>query len=403
MNGLNNKTGMVYSELVVMMTIMGLCAMAIAVLYPVLPLYLTSIGINPTILGLMLSVAMVGMVLGESTGGWIADRTGIKIPLSVGTFLCVPVVFAFTLSQNATGIFLFFLIWGIFRAAVFGPARGYIGTTTPFANRATIMAVFAATMAFSRSLGTLMSGLIADNLGYDWNFYVSAGISLIAGLLVIGKLRKIPLGRPGLPVSPSQRVGPSPAEEPSGYRPFIIQCVVAMLAFLGIGSFSFLPLLATQVIGMRATEVGILFTIGGLFTAALLIPLGRLADRKGKRALMITGLAISAIGLAGYASAQNYAWLIVATVINSFGQAMFGPAAVALLSGRVPFHRQNTAMGVYGACEDAGMIIGSALSGVVWTAWGPPATFLIGAISSGLGSIICVTLISEKIRKKSDA
>ncbi len=48
------------------------------------------------------------------------------------------------------------------------------------------MAIYGATLAFARSLGALMSGFIADNLGYDWNFFVSTVISVIAGLLVVG-------------------------------------------------------------------------------------------------------------------------------------------------------------------------------------------------------------------------
>jgi MFS family permease len=346
----------------------------------------------------MLSVAMVGMVFGESTGGWIADKIGLKIPLAIGTFVCAPVVFVFTLTQNTSAIFLIFLFWGIFRAAIFGPTRGYIGINVPFANKATFMGIYATTLAVARSLSTLMSGFIADNLGYDWNFFVSAGISVIAGLLLFGGLRKTPLVKLTPPLlSPPSSASPLPKASYS--RPFIIQCVVAALAFLGSGVISFLPLLATQVVGVQATEVGILFTIGNLSGAALLIPLGRLADRRGKRVLMIIGLVVSAIGLAGYASAHNFAWLIGYIIINNFGQAMFSPAAVALLSDTVPFHWQNTAMGIYGACEDAGVIAGSALGGVVWTAWSPPATFIMGAISFGLGALICFSLIRERIPK----
>ena len=196
---------LVNRELLIMMAIIGLSVMAMAVLAPVLPLYLTSIGVSPTTIGFMLSVAMVGMVFGESTGGWIADKVGLKIPLAVGTFLCTPVVFAFTLTQNTPAIFLIFLSWGIFRAAIFGPTRGYIGINVPFANKATFMAIYAATLAVSRSLGTLMSGFIADNLGYDWNFFVSTGISVIAGLLVVGGLQKIPLVRLRPTLQSSQR------------------------------------------------------------------------------------------------------------------------------------------------------------------------------------------------------
>ncbi len=75
---------------------------------------------------------------------------------------------------------------------------------------------------------------------------------------------------------------------------------------------------------------------------------------------------------------------------------MFSPAAVALLSENVPRHRQNTTMGVYGGCEDLGMIIGSALGGLVWSLLGPAPTFLfVGAIPAVAGALAAVTLLKK--------
>ena len=54
-------------EMIIVMSIMALGALAMSILQPMVPLYLTSIGITPQIIGLMLSLAMVGMVIGESS------------------------------------------------------------------------------------------------------------------------------------------------------------------------------------------------------------------------------------------------------------------------------------------------------------------------------------------------
>ncbi len=116
----------VTTELVVVIIIMGLSVLSRSILDPIIPLYLTSIGIIPTILGLMLAVAMVGMVFGETTGGLIADRIGINIPLGIGTFGCVPIVLSFILTTNTSLIFLIFFLWGVIRSAIFSPSRAYI-------------------------------------------------------------------------------------------------------------------------------------------------------------------------------------------------------------------------------------------------------------------------------------
>jgi len=126
------------------------------------------------------------------------------------------------------------------------------------------------------------------------------------------------------------------------------------------------------------------------------ISLGRLADRAGKKKIMILGMLISGIALIGMAFATNYLWLIVVTVSQSMGMAMFSSASMGLLSDSVSSQRQSTAMGAYGGlCEDPGIIIGSALGGFIWSAWGPQATFLTGAIAAGLGVVVSLVFIKE--------
>ena len=152
---------------------------------------------------------------------------------------------------------------------------------------------------------------------------------------------------------------------------------------------------------MGATEVGILFTIMGVSTMVLGIPMGMLADRKGKKTFMILGLLVSAATMAGIAFTESFHWLIVFVITSSLGLTMFSPAALGLISDSVPLQRQSTAMGIYGGiCENTGIIAGAALGGFIWSAWGPQATFLIGTIASSLGAVICFSLVRDKGSKK---
>lgn len=381
---------------------MGLSVLSRSILDPIIPLYLTSIGIAPTILGLMLAVAMIGMVFGETAGGLVADRIGISIPLAIGTFGCAPIVLSFVLTTNTSLIFLIFFLWGVIRSAIFGPSRGYIGGNVPLAQKATFLAIFSTSMSASRSLGSLTSGFVVDTLGYNWNFYLSALATLLGGIAVVIGLKKLRQRK-----TASFKAQPVPADIPQpqvsngGYRrSFILQCTIAALRFFEMGvTHAFLPVFATQVVGVDATKVGILFTVSGLVTAILLIPMGRLADRKGKKLFILLGLLLSGLSMAGIAFASSFMWLLWAIVLQGLAMAMFSPAAVALLSDTVPHHRQSTAMGIYGSAEDVGNIAGSALGGFVWVAGGPSLTFLTGTIASGLGAAMCFAFIKEKSAK----
>jgi len=388
------------SEIVTVTAILGLGVLSISILQPILPLYLTSIGVAPQILGLMFSIAMVGMAIGESFWGWVADRLGLRIPLSVGTFVCALAVLLLLLTRGTASIFTIFFFWGLVRSALFGPGRGYIGANAPPLKKATFMAIITVMLSASRSIGALPSGFIVDTWGYQCVFFISGGIAVAAGIIVITGFRRTrPVQLEPLTVSSVPTDGRSSLGQTFSYQPLTSQCVVAALSFFGLGVLiAFLPLLATQVVGVRPAAVGILFTIQGVATTVLGIPMGMLADRKGKKALMMLGLLVSAFAMAGMGFVGSFPWLVVFVILNSLGFAMFNPAALGLFSDSVPLHRQSTAMGIYGGvCENTGLIAGSALGGFIWSSWGPQATFLMGTFSAILGAMLCFALRTKKV------
>ncbi|MBU0511632.1 MAG: MFS transporter [Chloroflexi bacterium] len=388
-------------ERITVIAAMGLGVLAMNIMRPILPLYLTSIGVSPKILGLMFSTAMVGMVFGEVSWGWVADKIGVKLPMSVGTIICGLITLFFAFTHNIPSLFIVFLFWGLARSALFGPGRGYIGAAASPSKKAASMAIIAVLLSASRSLGALPSGFIADTWGYRFVFFAACGVALIGGgVLVIGLrgTRWVALKPVTAPSSSTNK--PSLKSVLSICRPLAHQCLVAALFFLGFGMLgTFLPLLATQLVGgISATEVGFLFAIAGFVSMLLGIPLGMLADRAGKKKLMILGLLISGIALAGMAFAKSYLWLTIFVTGHSVGMAMFSPASMGLLSDSVPSQRQSTAMGAYGGlCEDTGIIAGSAFGGLIWSAWGPQATFLTGAIAAGLGVVLSLVLIKPPL------
>jgi MFS family permease len=386
-------------ELAVVITILGLGSLAMAIPSPILPLYLTSIGITPTTLGLILSVSMVGMIIGEPSMGWLADKAGLKIPLSIGTYFCGLAILCFIFTHNIPAIYFIALFWGITRSAIYGPGRGYIGVNAPPLKRAMFMSFISVVMAGSRTFGALPGGFVADNLGYHWVFIISCAICFIGGMVVIMGLKKTQPMKPQ-PAAVSSLASDTPSLRGQGtvWHLLISQGAVAVFYFVGFGIvFSFLPLLATQVAGVSASAVGILFTISGLVTMVLGIPLAILADRKGKKVFMIFGMLISSSALAGLAFSKDFFWLVLFAILNSVGMAMFEPAALGLISSRVPPRRMSTVMGLYGGIfENTGVVAGSALAGFVWSAWGPRATFLIGTITGILGIVTCLSFVRGK-------
>jgi MFS family permease len=396
---LQTRTG-INGEMAAVLAIMGFATLAMSLLNPVLPLYLASIDIVPAMIGTMLSVAMFGMAIGEAGWGWLADRIGTRVALITGTFFSGLSVLLFIFTQNITAIFGIFFIWGFLRSAIFGPVRGYIGTNAPPHKKATFMAFSAVMLSVSSSLGALPSGFLVDSLGYHSVFYSSLGVSLLGGIVVVTGIKKHQVS--SAKVNEEEISGDISPQVKFNLFSLTPMCIVTALRFLGLGCMmTFLPLFATEIIDVDIALVGVLFTIGGLVNLALAVPTGILADRLGKKNMMMTGMIVSAGAMVGIAYSGNFAWLVLFIILNSLGMVLFSPAALGLLSDSVPRNRQNTAMGFYGGvCENVGILIGSALGGIIWDTFNPQSTFFAGALACGLGAILCLTLVKNVPARK---
>jgi len=386
-----------FNKIAPIASILAISMLSMSILEPVLPLYLINVGFSSKATGVMISVLWLGMIIGESSWGWIADKIGIRIPMIWGTLISGIILLGILLAKGTYIVFIAILCLGLFRSAIFGPARGYVGKHAPALKKAAFMGIITVVIGGSKILGALSSGFLASSLGYSWVFYVTIGMYILGGLITIVILRDLKYNSPKLlPVNKHLFV-----KDSKKYRCMFSLCAVTSCEFFGVGLFmSFLPLFITQVVGLSIASVGILFTMRGIITTVFGVPMGMLADQKGKKLLMLTALAASAISMIGISVANSFLSLLVSIVLFEIGLATYSPAALALLSDSVPFEHQGSAMGIYGGvCENTGIMAGAFSGGFVWNIFGPRATFLLGSLVYIIGAVMCLILNIEEIER----
>lgn len=118
--------------------------------------------------------------------------------------------------------------------------------------------------------------------------------------------------------------------------------------------------------------------IYAFMTASLLITMGALGDKIGRRRLLIIGAATFGLAslLAAYSSSPDM--LIAARALLGAGGAAIGPSTLALITRMFGSARQRgLAIGVWMSCFMAGTIIGPIVGGLLlqWFWWG--SVFLI--------------------------
>jgi MFS family permease len=153
----------------------------------------------------------------------------------------------------------------------------------------------------------------------------------------------------------------SAGREPLWTAPYAVSVASLHLFFLAWAMlFTTLPLYLEDA---RKWQVG--WVVGGAFGVMSLLvrtPSGRLADRFGRRPLIVIGGGLAAASLAGHALTSDPLLLTPLRLINGLGSCLYTTAAMALLADALPLTRRGeaAAFGMRAFFVVAGMITAAA-------------------------------------------
>jgi MFS family permease len=153
------------------------------------------------------------------------------------------------------------------------------------------------------------------------------------------------------------------------------------------GSFILVPLATEELLGASATVSGIaLLGLAGL--GAIVSPFGgRASDRRGRRALVAAGAAISAVGLSILAlpgAAGSVVSIALLLGVVGFGNGLTSPRQAAALES-VARERVGMAAGTYYTGRYLGGVVGASLAGAILG-----AQVTAGGVSAGFAVLAAV-------------
>ncbi|MFT5202514.1 MAG: MFS family permease, partial [Candidatus Aldehydirespiratoraceae bacterium] len=133
----------------------------------------------------------------------------------------------------------------------------------------------------------------------------------------------------------------------------------------------------TDDFGVDGAELSWIISGYNITLASLMLLAGRLADRRGRRRIFITGVVGFLIGSALCGLAPNAQFLIGARVIQAVGGALLTPASLAMVLPAFPLAKRGTAIGVWGAMGALGAAFGPSVGAFLIEAWDWRLIFLI--------------------------
>jgi EmrB/QacA subfamily drug resistance transporter len=142
-------------------------------------------------------------------------------------------------------------------------------------------------------------------------------------------------------------------------------CAAVVLIIAAVASLSVaVPSIARD---LQATQSQLQWIVKGFAVtlAALLLPMGALGDRFGRRRLMLAGFAVFVVGSWWAATADSVGVLIAARAVAGAGAGMIFPGTLSTLTSSMPTHRRGVAIGLWTASASLGGTIGMLAAGAL--------------------------------------
>jgi EmrB/QacA subfamily drug resistance transporter len=178
------------------------------------------------------------------------------------------------------------------------------------------------------------------------------------------------------------------------------------MILLVLCSAAFMALLDVFVVNVAFTSIGdsysgsdlsdLSWVLNGytIVYAALLIPAGRLADRHGRKAGFVTGVALFALASLACAFAPTLWWLVAFRVLQAAGAAALTPTSLGLLLTTLPAGRRAGAVKIWATSTALAGAIGPVLGGLlVRASW--EWIFLINVPLGAAAIVGAVLLVPE--------
>lgn len=350
-------------------------------------LYLVERGYSAGAAGLVLGVSGVGRVLGNTVGGYFADRFGRRWTIvgsavtTAGLVASVP--FLGSLLAIVAVVGLIGVTSQIYRPAA---AAVLVDSVETHQQRLAAFGVF----RFAQNLGVTLGGVIGGVLAstsYVALFLTNATAGLLFGMVVAVLLRDAPQSQS------DQDDADTRTERSVGYRQaltdrilvrFLLMTVLAEFAYVQVTVG--LPLHINDV-GLNERHFGFLMGLAGLLVLVLELPITAVVSRYRPEYVLALGNLIVGVGLALTGFANDMGPLVATVVVWTLGEMLSTSIAQAYLANLTPPGMVGRYQGLYGATyttgTSAGPVIGGALYAIEpWALWGLVA--VLGLLSAQL-------------------
>lgn len=331
---------------------------------PFLPFYLKELGAESFASqalwsGLVNAGGALVMTVSAPLWGMVADRYGRKPMVLRAMFAGSLTIGLMGLATSPWHLLALRFVEGAFTGTVIASTT-LVASTTPRERMGFALGLMQTAVFSGASLGPLIGGILADQIGYRGSFLVAGGLLFTGGVIVLTQVHE-QFTRPA-------RGGGVEETRETPLRTLLLGstllAMVSVMFVLRVGSSAVQPIMPLFVEHLAhstrqlATLSGLTLGVAGLTSAIASVVLGRRADQIGHGPVLIAGSLGVGLLYLPMALVQTPVQLIVLQAL--FGLAIGGvlPSANAVVAHLTPAHRRGAVFGFTAAATSAGGFIG---------------------------------------------
>ncbi len=370
------------SEITVLIGAAFVIAIGFGLISPVLPAYARTFDVGVAAASVVVSAFAFFRLVFAPAGGALVARLGERPVYLTGLLVVAASSLATAFAQSYWQLLVFRGLGGLGSTMFTVSAMALLVRLAPPSIRGRVSSAYASSFLVGGMLGPVLGGLLAS-FGLRLPFIVYAG-ALVVAVLVVGTRLSGARLQPATdqPQGPPMLVGEALGHP--AYRAALASGFANGWCNFGV-RVAVLPQFAITVYD-RPWVAGAALGVAAVGTALTLQVAGRIADTVGRRPLVITGLAVTALGFGLLGLAGDLVVLLVLSAVSGLGAGLVNPGQQAAVADVVGNDRSGgKVLAAFQMAQDSGAIVGPILVGVIADqagfAWALATTALVSLLA----------------------
>lgn len=351
----------------------------VSIISPILPAYAASFGIPYALIGIIISSFAIARTFLDIPSGLIAYKLGMKKFMAIGLILVAASSFVAGYAPTYETLLIARILEGAGSAMYTTVSMTMVAVVSPPERRGATLSFYVSMMLLGTVSGPVIGGFISEVWGMSAPFYVYGMFGLISLIIITAAVKEAGTESAAHPAS----MNITKLLKDYNLMAICFSVLVTFLIRQGVIN-TVIPLYAYNNIGMGEVGLGIALGVLAIGNTIMMLVIGKLSDRFGRKTFMILSLILSAVVILIIPFDKSFLSLVVTMGMLGICLGLAGPVSAWITDVSKP-EDLGGAMGIQRTVGDLGFIIGPILLAAIAGLSGQTVSsmpFIVAAIIS---------------------